>query len=585
MATPSTMRTVSFYSLPRTLQDRLRGAIVDGLAPAPLARQAGGPRRERLGFAITGGALLAVVVLFLVGYGSLTSSLSRHGLVALALFVALPAAAVFAYVEARKHLSTVASFPVPRGVYLFPSCVIDATTAELRVYPLVEGQLSGAGSAVTAAFPGRSFTFAADATSPADLAGAAREAQSSLSAALAANDQDRLTELDPLLEPRFSSPVGPGAAFQLRIPAWERLGWAIGLGVGVVFGGTTFVMRNATSDALRFSRARRDDTAASYRSYLLYGTTHAREVERTLLPRAALREASARSTVEAIREFRATFPDTDIEPEVDEALHVAMLAELERAKAVGKLSALTAFAAAYPDHGLAKELGAAKHAIYMKERARITAALPASARAQTEPAITELLAAVERLGPTVEVRFRRRPGGRFGLADKTIAKTPTWNGPISYLTRYFDAAHHKAREEELAKALVAGLASLFDPELVTVVASAAEPDTTRFEDPLPSVTVPTLFVLHGADWSGHTYTSRKPRVTIMGLNFHFEGALVLPPGARKYDVKDKVWKGVTVPQIHASGSEPGIEERLYGDMARGAYEAFQKRLLADFLPP
>lgn len=577
------MRTVSFYTLPRTLQDRLRGAIVEGLAPAPLARRAGGPRRERIGFGAAGLALLGVLLLFIAGYGSLTSSLSRHGFAALALYVALPAAAVFAYVAARRHLSVVASFPVPRGVYLFPACVVDATTADLRVYPLTEGQLSGAGPLVTASFPGQRFTFSADAKGPPDLAGASLAAQSVLSAALAANDQDRLAELDPLLEPRFSSPVGPGAAYRLRVPSWERFGWAIGLGVGVVFGGTTFFMRNATSDALRFSRARRDDTSASYRSYLLYGTTHAREVERTLLPRAALREASARSTVEAIREFRTAFSDTDIEPEVEQALHAAMLAELERAKTVGKLSALTAFAKAYPDHGLAKELGAAKHAIYMKERARITAALPAAARAQTEPAVVELLAAVERLGPTVEVRFRRRPGGRFGLADKTIAKTPTWNGPVSYLTRYFDAAHHKAREEALAKGLVAGLTSLFDPELVTVVASAAEPDTARFEDPLPAVTVPTLFVLHGADWSGHTYTSRKPRATIMGLTFHFEGALVLPSGARKYAAKDKVWKGITIPQIQASGTEPGIEERLYGDMSGEAYGAFQKRLLSDFL--
>lgn len=579
------MRTVSFFSLPRSLQDRLRGAIVDGHAPVPLARRTGGARRERIAFAVTVGALLAVVVLFLAGYGSLTSSLSHHGVFALALFVGLPAAAVFAWVEGRRHLSAVACFPVPRGVYLFPGCVIDATTADLRIFSLPEGQLSGAGPAVTAAFPGRSFSFVADATSPPDLANAARQAQADTAAALASGAQDRLTELDPLLEPRFSSPVGPGAAFRLQVPPWQRFGWAIGLGVGVVFGGATFLMRDATSDALRFSRARRDDTAKSYRAYLLHGTTHAREVGRTLLPRAALREASAAQSVEAIRAFRTTFPDTDIEAEYEEALHTAMLAELERAKAAGKLSVLKDFAKSYPAHGLAKELAAATHAIYTKELARVSAALPASARAETEPAVTALLAAVERLGPTVEVRYRRRPGGRFVLADKTIVKTPTWNGPVSYVTRYFDPAHHKVREEALTKALVAGLGSLFDPELVTVVPSAAEPDTTRFEDPLPEVTVPTLFVLHGADWSGHTYTSRKPRVTIVGLNFHFEGVLVLPPATRRDSVKDKVWKGVTVPQIHASGTEPGIEERLYGDMARGAYDAFQKRLLAAFLPP
>ena len=109
----------------------------------------------------------------------------------------------------------------------------------------------------------------------------------------------------------------------------------------------------------------------------------------------------------------------------------------------------------------------------------------------------------------------------------------------------------------------------------------AEPDAGKADDPFPKVTAPTLFLVHGADWSGHTYTSRKPRVTIVGLNFGFDAVLVLPQDRRTFKTKHDVWKGVTVPQLRETGDGP-LEERVYGQMADSAYDAFAKKVVGAF---
>lgn len=578
------MRTVSFYSLSRVLQDRLTGSISEGFPPRPLAVVPGGPRSERVWLGVMGGGLLGVLVLYLVGYGSLGSGLSRHGPVALGLYVGFIATAVFGFVKSRRHLTEVKSLPIPRGIYLFPACVIDATSADLVVFATTEGQATGTAGGVSLAFPGKTFAFtqASGTQASGNLAEQLVVAQRETAEAVAQNDSAKLSTLDPLHEPRFSSPVGPRAPYKFSLPAWQKLGWAIALGVGLAFGLSLFFMRNATSDALLYSRAKKADTEEAYRAYLVHGKTHVREVELTLLPRAALKAASAKGSVEAVRAFRADFPKTDIEDEYAEALRAAMTAELGRAKATGKLGALRAFEKKYPDHGLGKDLAAAVHEVYTKELARVIAASPPAERAEIEPLYTQLFAALEKLGPTVEIRFRRKPAPKLTSADKAIVKTATWNGVVSYVSKYFDAAHHKVREDVVAKELTEKLVPLFDPELVTIVPSAAEPDTGKGDEPFPKVKVPTLFFVHGADWSGHTYTSRKPHVTMVGLNFSFDAVFVLPEDKRAYKTKLDLWKGITVPQLREPGEGP-LEERLYEGMAKSAYGAFEKKLLDAFV--
>jgi hypothetical protein len=218
------MRTVSFYSLSRVLQDRLTGSISEGFVPVPLARSPGGPKKDTLWLGVMGGAIVLLLALFFVGFGSLGSSLSQHGVVALCLYVALIAVAVLAFIASRRHVTEVKCFPLPRGVYLFPACIVDATSAELRIVPTAEATLSGSGPRVTLTAAGKSYTF--EAAAGEDLARLVAEGVQNARVALAENDSAKLAQLDPMHEPRFSSPVGPTRSLRRGAPglAEARLG-------------------------------------------------------------------------------------------------------------------------------------------------------------------------------------------------------------------------------------------------------------------------------------------------------------------------------------------------------------------------
>lgn len=577
------MKVVPFYTLPRSIQDRVTGSVKAQFAPYPIAVVLGGPRLELLWLLVAAVGLVAFLLLFFVGFGSMSSGLSQHGPIAFALHVLFLALPVFGGVMARRHLAEVKALPIARGIYLFPACVLDARSANLRVYPMLQAQITVTGSVGRVAFPGASFSFPLKSQ---EDAAELQSARSSMEKATGANDSAELSLLDPFHEPRFSSPVGPRNPLSLILPDWQRLGWAVALGTGLALGAGSYFFRNLASDALLFSRVRQADTQEAYRAYLRLGTAHKAEVQSKLLPRAALRDASVQGTVEAVEAFREAFPRTAIEPEIEAAMAAAMKAELSGARAKGTRAALQEFASRYPSHGLAPELAAALHELYARELARVTARVPDVHKKDVVPLLEQLFAVLEKSGPRVELRFRRRPSPKLVKADKAIIKTATWNGPASYVTHYFDPAHHKAREDAMRQLLLAGFSATFDPDLVTFVGGpeASEPDVGGPDDAFPKVTVPTLFVVHGADWSGHTYTSRTPRVTIVGLNFAFDGVFVLPQDKRAYRTKLAQFRSVSLTQLQ-EGGQVGIEERIYGTMTKEAYDAFAKKLLAPFAAP
>ena len=54
--------------------------------------------------------------------------------------------------------------------------------------------------------------------------------------AQATEDAKELVAVDPLHNPRFSSPVGPRDAYEMRRPPWGKLGAAVAGGVAIVIG-------------------------------------------------------------------------------------------------------------------------------------------------------------------------------------------------------------------------------------------------------------------------------------------------------------------------------------------------------------
>ena len=86
-------------------------------------------------FGASAAALLAVFVLYRVGYGSLASGLAIQGVVWLLVYVALIAFATFAVLRGFAVLRDHERSPFRRGVYVFPVGLIDARSPTLRLVP------------------------------------------------------------------------------------------------------------------------------------------------------------------------------------------------------------------------------------------------------------------------------------------------------------------------------------------------------------------------------------------------------------------------------------------------------------------
>jgi hypothetical protein len=196
------------------------------------------------------------------------------------------------------------------------------------------------------------------------------------------------------------------------------------------------------------------------------------------------------------------------------------------------------------------------------------------------PFVERLYAWAEKHGPRLEVRFRRKASSSLGRADQHVGKSPSFMGEVSYPSRYFDDKRSAGREEVLGRALLAELdsglsAELFDVDIGPLV---TEPD-------LPNPKVPTLFVTHGAEWSGHSQATTKPRGVYVGVVFPFEATFVIPGDPAPLKFKTDVLK--LPPTAVLKEDDPVLppgkaENKVYEAMSQSAFEVFGKRFLALF---
>ncbi len=574
------MKVVDFYTLPRAIQDRFVGSVMSGFPPAPMVAQKGGKPTKLIWLAVAALAFVLLVIAARLGYGSLESSLSLHSGRAVVLYFGLVFGITFGLVQAFAHLVRERALPYAAGVYLFPACIIDARSEKFRVYSTQDlTGVAAQGSAVRVAFPsGIEFVFpTADAKAAAQLVSDVQAGRDRSLRAKAAEDAKELVAVDPLHNPRFSSPVGPRDAYTVRRPPWGKFGWLVAVVLSAIFGPTLWALRNSGSDKKMYARATQANDSPAYRAYMTHGEKFKEEVGGTLLPRSELRDAERDGTVEALLDFKKRNPQTNIGPEVALSIRTAMLAELEKAKAGGTLGALDAFAKAYPEHGVGPELRAAIHAVYVRELDAYKKRAPTKDK-NVIPFVERLFAWAEKNGPNVEVRFRRKSSTSLGRADTVVGKMPSFMGEVSYPSRYFDEKHSLPREERLAKALAAELDRGFSPELFEVTVGASVP-----EGDLPEPKVPTLYVTHNEEWSGHNVSTQKPRGTFVGVIFNFDAAFALPGDATPFRFKNDILK--FAPTAVLKEDDPALppgkaEEKLYDAMSNDAFDVFAKRLLA-----
>ena len=580
------MKAVNFYKLPRAIQDRFVGSVMSGFPPAPMLAAKGGTSTKLVWLGVSGACFVGLVIAARLGYGALDSALSLHSAKALPLYFALVFGFAFGLVQAFARVVRERALPYTAGVYLFPACLIDARDDQFRVYETRD--LSSAdiqGSAIRVAFAGGAqFLF------PLGKPETAKEIVAEINAARdramhahATEDPKELVAVDPLHVPRFSSPVGPRNAYEMRLPPWGKLGPVVAAGVALVIGGALWMVRNSGSDKKMYARATQVNDAASYRLYLEHGQAFKDEVGGILLPRSELRDAEKVGTVDALLAYKKSHPDSKIAKEVGASIRAAMLAELEKAKAPGTLASLQEFAKRYPEHGVEPELAAAIHAVYARELDTYKAKAPTKDKAAAA-FIERLFAYAEKHGPKVEVRFRRKASTTMERADQFILKTPTFMGVITYPSRYFDDKHAGPREAALGKSLASAFDTGLAPELFSV---GVGPVVTEPE--LPEAKDPTLFITHVGEWSGHNYTSHRPRGSYIGVQFNFEAQFVIPGDPKPYKFKAEIFKHAATHVLSEPGQPalgPGqAEEKVYETMAQDAFEQFGKRLLASFFAP
>jgi hypothetical protein len=197
------------------------------------------------------------------------------------------------------------------------------------------------------------------------------------------------------------------------------------------------------------------------------------------------------------------------------------------------------------------------------------------------PFVERLFAWSEKHGPKVEIRFRRKKSESLGRADQYVAKTPSFMGEVTYPSRQFDEKRGTRREGVLGKLLATKLDAGLSPEVFDVSMGA---QVSQDAETLPDVKLPTLFITHGAEWSGHSYVSTKPRGSYVGVTFPFEAIFVIPGDAKPIKLKADILKQAALSVLKDEDNIlPGpAEEKVYDAMATDAFESFGNKVLGLF---
>ncbi len=581
------MQLVDFYKLSRPVQERFIGSVNGGGLPSPILELRGGPREPLAWLAVSGGGLLALLVLYRIGLGDLTSSVAINPAAMIAAYALLLATVAVGLLKALAVWKEVRELPYRPGIYVFPIGLIDARRHQLYIYPIEEltsAEGPDPSQSFRVAFPNNaSFEFPVrDRDRALEAAKLLSEARGRLTDADGARDSVRpkaMAALDPLHG--FASPLMPSTPIIRNVPFWAVRAPIVAGVVGVLLGIGVWAMRNVGSDDRMFATAKAAADAPAYRAYIARGSRHKDEVGKVLLPRAELREAEKAGTVEAVEKYIREHPGSKIQAEASASLRTAMLAELETAKAPGTLSALQDFAKKHPGSHLEPELRLATDAIYKAARDGYMKTAPE--KDPLVPALVDrLLAFAQKTkSPVVQIRFRRKIGKSMDKGDSMVGKSKFFAGVASLPSRYFDEKHARAREADLGKAIIDRFQAAFPKEILSF--EQGDPIGGDQEEPLPAVTGPTLFIEHLTEWSGGASTTEKPRGIYVGLGVLFEASFRMPEDTKPaYRFKLAGWRG---PDVSLAKEEDRPEEKIYQAAAKEDFDLFAKKFLAGFFKP
>jgi len=593
------VKTIDFHGLTRSMQERFAACSRGAAAPRPLAVA---PLRTRARVVFGGiivAASIALATFVVHGFGDLTKVGALHRVSTLPIYFACVSAVALGIAQLAVMRMRRKALPFQRATYVFPVSLVDARDELVRVFALADAQQvdrdpSDPRTVRVVVATGEVFRFrAASDSAAAETVRSIENGRDEARALRGGADDPRITwmfTLDPLQVPRLSSPLGPRAPLARRMPSWSDRAWVIAPIAGLLLAPPIRSLRNLMSDSVLYASAQRNDDAAAFKNYLALGGRHSEHVRAIMLPRAELHDAIRAGTVEAIDQYRASHPNSAIEPEVRAARRQALLNELDRATKTGTVPALYTFASKWPDHGLEPEFRAAMHSLF---------APALEAYRKKPPANNEVRSFVERLfawsevkaqsgssPTTIQIRFRRKPTSSMRRADKMVAEHHWFIGEASYPSRYFDKAHAEPREKAVAARLAKRVADAFGPTVFTVEQGSRLDDGT---EAYPQVSEPTLFITHSEDWNNLFDGSiTKPRGVWVALTHRFQATFMIPGDKRpltfELETPEKIPDAIIKQNPMGGTPAAPLEEKIYGAMSDDAFKKFEEKYLANFLP-
>jgi hypothetical protein len=570
------MQEVDFYELSRAVQERFVACAGGQGQPAPVLHSPPGqPRGLFAWLGVALGSLVLLLSLYEIGLGDLESGLALQGAPFIGGYAALLGAIFVAMHQVLSRLQARQSLPFRAGIYLFPSGVIDARASKLRVFPFTSATPpSISGQNLVLAFPEATFSFPVATGQIEQAKSVVEEAEARVQTARAQNDAKTLGLLDPLVDVGVANPFAPKTRITREVPLWARQGILIGIAAAAALAPVVWWLRNRISDEAMLSEANRQRSVEGYQGYLARGGKQS-DVRDVFLPRVELRDAVKQGTVEAVEAYMAAHPNSSIQSEVAAALKQAMLIELETVKKAGTVTALQEFDKKHPNKLIDAEIKHAIHAVYQAALAKYRKEAP-SKDASVVPFMERLLAVAEKIGPKVEIRFRRKITRTMEMADSQIKRSPFYMGVVSLPSQYFDEAHAKSREETAGKALAARFAASFPADIISL--EIGEPINDP-DAPLPNVTVPTMFIEHISQVSGPSYLSHRPRGVFVGLALIFEASFRLPGDANPLHFKLPTWRN---PDAKIEKGDGPLEAAVYESMTTSAFAQFTTKYLSTF---
>lgn len=562
---------VDFYRLERPIQDRFSDATRSIGLPTPILWEAPPSTAGASWFLIATPIFLTLGWAIVHGFGSLESAYAIAPVGFAAGYGLAVAAIAYCLLRLFAGRSARAAIPYRPGLYLFPAGVFDARNDPIRVFlhPELQGASIVDGTRLKVSSTHGEFVFRLpDADTAAQARDAFEKARGMYDQAARSEHRREQAMLDPLVDSGFSSPFSPKHRLGRQSPWWAKGALPVALIAGATLGPGLWALRNLASEQRLYSAAVGTATVESLRAYVARGGPR-RVVSEVLLPRAELKDAMRRGSVEALEEFEKAHPGLKIATEVEGAQQAAVQAELAEVSKAGTVTALRDFKTRRARYAFIQPAAdAAIVALYKNLAKKFVVGKDPPVASFFE----RLLGYSKGHGPHVAIRFVRREPDSVAAADTQVKMSAYFMGKQSIPSQYFEGDYASRRETASAEQIASTINAPFPADVVhaEMVPPLIGPD------PIPAATEPTLFIEYGPEMAGG-YMSDKPRGVFVGVGMMFKASFQLPNDTQPLEMKSSLWRTPNPQILRNEGA--GVAD-VYEKMAGESFARFTKDFLA-----